>query len=99
MKKSLAVMVMACTLAGCSAAVTAETSGPEYAVVDARDAKSVDIPPGHMPPPGSCRIWYPGEPPGQQPPPGDCAELEREAPRGAWVLYRPNRERRVVRVR
>jgi len=27
-----------------------------------------DIPPGHMPPPGKCRIWYPNRPPGQQPP-------------------------------
>ena len=30
------------------------------------------IPQGHMPPPGECRVWYPGVPPGQQPPPGRC---------------------------
>lgn len=41
-----------------------------------------DIPPGHMPPPGKCRIWFPG----QQPPPGDCWELERQVPPGAWLI-------------
>lgn len=45
-----------------------------------------DIPPGHMPPPGQCRIWFPGTPPGQQPPPGDCWELERQVPPGAWLI-------------
>jgi len=44
------------------------------------------IPPGHMPPPGSCRIWYPGKPPGQQPPPGDCGKLRRQIPPGAWLI-------------
>ena len=27
------------------------------------------IPPGHMPPPGEGRLWFPDRPPGQQPPP------------------------------
>lgn len=31
-----------------------------------------DIPPGHLPPPGECRTWYPDRPAGQQPPPGKC---------------------------
>lgn len=31
-----------------------------------------EIPPGHLPPPGECRIWYPDRPAGQQPPPGSC---------------------------
>ena len=33
---------------------------------------TVDIPPGHLPPPGKCRMWYPNQPPGQQPPPYRC---------------------------
>ena len=44
------------------------------------------IPPGHMPPPGACRIWYPGKPPGQPPPPGNCQELKRQVPPGALLI-------------
>jgi hypothetical protein len=50
------------------------------------------VPPGHLPPPGHCRIWFPGRPPGHQPPPGRCARLEHQVPAGAWLLYRPARE-------
>ena len=50
------------------------------------ESRLPNIPPGHMPPPGKCRIWYPGEPPGQQPPPGDCYELKRQVPPGAWLV-------------
>lgn len=46
------------------------------------------IPRGHWPPPGLCRIWFPGYPPGQQPPPGNCAELSRQVPPGAWLISR-----------
>lgn len=30
------------------------------------------IPRGHLPPPGECRVWRPGVPPGHQPPPFRC---------------------------
>jgi len=50
------------------------------------ESKLPEIPPGHMPPPGECRIWFPGEPPGKQPPPGDCRELKRHIPPGTWLI-------------
>lgn len=50
--------------------------------------KNLGIPPGHLPPPGYCRIWIPGRPPGHQPPPGKCSELEHRIPVGAWLIYR-----------
>lgn len=45
----------------------------------------LDIPAGHYPPPGECRIWYPDRPTGHQPPPGDCSHV----PPGAWVIHHP----------
>ena len=48
---------------------------------------SKDIPPGHLPPAGMCRIWIDGVPPGRQPAPMRCAEAERRAPRNARVIY------------
>jgi hypothetical protein len=45
----------------------------------------LNIPPGHYPPPGECRIWYPDRPPGHQPPPGKCGSV----PAGAWVIRHP----------
>lgn len=55
--------------------------------VVATEGPTFHIPPGHFPPPGSCRIWFPERPPGRQPPPGDCGVLERQVPRGAYLVY------------
>lgn len=96
--KKLVGVGLTCLLAGCSARVTARAPAPAPAVAVV-EAPEVHIPPGHMPPPGECRPWYPGEPPGHQPAAGDCDELERSTPRGAWLLYRPDSARRVVRIR
>jgi hypothetical protein len=47
------------------------------------------IPPGQMPGPGLCRVWFDGRPPGQQPPATDCDNAERIAARdpNARVVY------------
>lgn len=45
----------------------------------------LNIPPGHYPPPGECRVWYPDRPAGQQPPPTGCSNV----PPGAWVITQP----------
>jgi hypothetical protein len=50
---------------------------------------TLDIPPGHLPPPGKCRLWYPDRPPGHQPPPENCGHLRAHAPVGAWLVHRP----------
>ena len=59
---------------------------------------SLHIPPGHLPPPGECRIWFPGRPPGHQPPPVSCAEAISEAPAGSWVLHRDGNEPGILEV-
>jgi hypothetical protein len=59
---------------------------------------ALHIPPGHLPPPGECRIWYPDRPPGQQPPPGNCASLSRRVPPGAWLIRHPDDDRENVHV-
>jgi hypothetical protein len=43
---------------------------------------TLNIPPGHLPPPGTGRLWYPDRPPGHQPPPQNCGYLRYHAP---WV--------------
>lgn len=35
-------------------------------------SNAAEIPPGHLPPPGECRVWYPERPAGHQPPPYRC---------------------------
>jgi len=55
--------------------------------------KGQGIPPGHLPPPGTCRVWYDGRPPGHQPAPTGCREAEYIAARdrNARVIYGDDR--------
>ena len=57
-------------------------------------SSSSDIPPGHMPSRGMCRVWIDGVPPGRQPRQTDCRTAERQRPyyeqryrRNARVIY------------
>jgi hypothetical protein len=61
--------------------------------------RSLNIPPGHLPPPGQCRIWLPGKPPGHQPPPASCESALRDAAPGSWVLYRPSNDSKILEVK
>lgn len=49
--------------------------------------RSVNVPRGHYPPPGECRIWFPAREPGHQPPPARCEALVGRVPLGAFLLY------------
>ncbi|MES9818515.1 MAG: DUF4382 domain-containing protein [Candidatus Thiodiazotropha sp.] len=50
---------------------------PDHQVMPHVDV-DVNIPPGHLPSPGECRLWMIDEPPGRQSPPGDCELLEEQ---------------------
>jgi hypothetical protein len=80
-----AVFIAACLSGAACAAV--------YSIDRAEHRTAQGIPPGHLPPPGSCRVWYDGRPPGQQPPPTSCREARRTAARvrGARVIYSERR--------
>jgi hypothetical protein len=85
-------------LAGCSA-FHGKQPEPRPEPAPRVTVVTLDVPPGHLPPPGKCRIWFPGDPPGHQPKARPCREIEREAPAGSWILYRPREDRSVVHVR
>ena len=53
---------------------------------------SNDVPPGHMPSRGMCRVWIDGVPPGRQPRQTDCRTAERQE------RYYEQRYRRNARV-
>jgi hypothetical protein len=69
---------------------------------NASTAARLGIPPGHLPPPGQCRVWVPGEPPGKQKkqyPSGACDTISGQVPAGAWLVYRPGQSKKEVVVR
>ena len=69
-------------LGACVPVVIGEGSPP---VVVSGGPRALHIPPGHYPPPGHCRLWYPDRPPGHQPPPVRCEQLV--AGPGGFILY------------
>ena len=98
---SYRLLVLCAVLVFCTGCATTSFSVQHHERTEtqvSKPAKSLGIPPGHLPPPGQCRIWFPGRPPGHQPRPGRCGRLEGEVPQGAWLLYRPSKARDTVQV-
>ena len=46
-----------------------------------------DVPAGHMPPVGMCRVWLENVPPAQQPAPTDCPSAIRNRPPNGRVIF------------
>jgi hypothetical protein len=93
-----ALAVLAAT--ACSSITSTQPAHPEpVASRGPSTAATLGIPPGHLPAPGQCRVWLPGTPPGHQPRARSCANIERTAPAGSWIVYRPSENRKVVQVR
>jgi hypothetical protein len=64
-------------------------------------AVTLDIPPGHLPELGQCRVWIPGLPPGRQPRPKSraCDGIVSVAPAASWIIDRPRATPKLVFVR
>ncbi len=93
-----AMAILAAT--ACNTVTTTPRTQPEPAPRRSPStAATFDIPPGHLPQPGMCRVWMPGTPPGHQAKPRSCANIERSAPAGSWIVERPGRDKKVVHVR
>jgi len=96
MKNSfLAIALLIFLLSSCqsfSILISGEKGGPpkheRKGPGNYRSYHVLKIPPGHLPPPGRCRVWIPNKPPGQQYPPTSCLQALRDAPPGSWIITR-----------
>lgn len=73
-------LALVLAVAACAPVIAGPGPGPYY-------RGQAAVPPGHMPPPGACRVWFPDRPPGHQPPPGPCRSLRHRVPPGAVLVY------------
>lgn len=100
-------IALTCSLVGalgaCMPSMRTLPPGPgERTVVVSKgdvERRSLRVPPGHYPPVGQCRVWFPGQPPGKQPKAGSCIGIGRVAPAGSWILYRPASDKKVLHAR
>lgn len=99
MKREIMLIGAVTLFAACSSATTRGVGTRDGDVVirgeesesrrdgDDRARSPGQVPPGHYPPPGECRIWFVNRPPGHQPPPARCESLIGRVPAGAFLLY------------
>lgn len=76
-----------------------QSAYPEEQTTYVSHYRYLDIPYGQLPPPGYCRVWYPGRPAGLQPRPVRCSAAPQYAPRGAYVVSWADRSRGRVLVK
>jgi hypothetical protein len=102
----LAALLAACSSNTQVASAPAPTATPEERVapppastVTGNTAVTLGVPPGHLPPPGRCRLWLPDTPPGRQPAARSCDGIGIRAPIGSMIVHRPTADKKVVRVR
>ncbi|MBI2072324.1 MAG: hypothetical protein HYW06_02675 [Gemmatimonadetes bacterium] len=97
--RALVLTAAGLAAAGCTRRVVVVETPPSTAARGPNTAVTLGVPPGHLPPPGMCRVWIPGRPPGRQARARSCDGIVAVAPAGGWILYRPDADRRVVQVR
>jgi hypothetical protein len=97
MRLYVEVLIVALLAPACAGRTVIVASPP--ATSRANTVLTLGVPPGHLPPPGECRIWIPGRPPGRQPRARSCNGIVAAAPAGSWILFRPSSDRRLVHVR
>ena len=59
----------------------------------------LSVPEAHLPPVGQCRVWKEDTSPFQQPQARSCDGIVSSAPAGSMILYRPAKDKKIVRVR
>jgi len=74
--------------------VLGAVAGTASAQGRSRGRDTDNIPPGHRPPAGMCRIWIDGVPPGHQPAPTDCQTAVRNQPRNSRIIWGDNTNQR-----
>lgn len=101
---SILILVVSLLTTGCGYLNIVVDSGgygdyeeePSYPVAKTRSFKSLGIPKGHLPPPGSYKVWYTNRPPGQQPAPTTWDNAKRGATFNSMILSRDKRDKGVL---
>ena len=102
MRNAILALGVSLLIAGCATAQPEGQPKNPNASENASVAAQLGIPPGHLPPPGLCKVWIPGDPPGKQKKKyaaGECDTVRSQVPAGGWLVYRPGEDKKQVIVR